>query len=519
MPPVTPSNYDYGLWGQSASSQRGPFGPFYDSTGRVYLVEALDGDNFSTGLLTCQRANSSPSTELWTRVGGFKSVAPLNATISEHTDAVATSDGIYVITLSAGTFGSTRTYVIYFFDYSIGGWVNIEISNIFTIPYDTWSGISLTTPQITTERNVRIHYLPTNKLFIVYSASFTDGINTNRGIYYSIFNLTTLSYDILNANLISPSAAASTINVICETCLDTVNSKILLIYANTPKDLITGGSPSFSYIGYNYDATVAWSGLLGSNLSFNFNAVGETSYIKIGVSGAYAPFYASVGVFGTAFAHTIGVTRSFFCPFKGNKLHLKILIINTATGVSSQETVFAVDYKVRNSGNPFSVDFNFVPNLAAFSPDGAEVAIVFQEYPSGYLSIVRRLGTASWDAEEKFLELVLNEGLVAVNSYQTNRDQFFGVRQFKYWGLVAAGTINLTIIAADTMNMTDFVQRQLASVSGGPVNPPIDINECPDIVASSACAFVKTINDSEDPLTDCAEEVFSESGAPCHDED
>ena len=108
--------------------------------------------------------------------------------------------------------------------------------------------------------------------------------------------------------------------------------------------------------------------------------------------------------------------------------------------------------------------------------------------------------------------------MVAANSFQNDPDSFFGIRNFKYWGPVVTGTVELTINVADAMNMGDFFARTIANISGGS-SPPIVINECPDTVASSACALVKTINDSEESVTNCEEEVFSETSISCLDGD
>lgn len=71
-----------------------------------------------------------------------------------------------------------------------------------------------------------------------------------------------------------------------------------------------------------------------------------------------------------------------------------------------------------------------------------------------------------------------------------------------------------TISVSDTLTLGDIVQVTLAIVSDG--DDTITIDECPDVVAgSSTCSFVKTVDDSETSVTDCAENVYSETARPC----
>lgn len=503
--------FGYGLYNISPLST-GFFmfkGPYIDSVKQLYLINAASGNNFVQAQMSCERAPNELAVTSWSLMA-TQVVATFNTIIRFFDHAYdPINEKIYIVTTIADS-GSFVSLGIYNFVISTLSFNALEISGVLVADNRPWDGTEFIPPSPLSGKTIRVLYLASNKLFIIFSNSFSDGVNINRGIYYAIYNITSGTYDTPATNLASPALAGSLVTSIGEACLDPVNERILFIYNEASKDLETGGV-TWNYKILDYAGTSLFDGVIGTNISFHFNGPGETLYLK---TFPTTPFYSPIGVFGNCVVGVESGTRKFFCPFKGTKARLHLAKINVLTGALEQEVIDATDYCVRMDGNTANPDF-ITPNLGFFKPTGENLAVFYEHLPSGNKVRINRKGESGWNTAENVLAALSGvEGSLNINTYGENEDSFFGVRQLRNWGPLTSITIvPLSVSVGDTLIFGDFAQAVLGFVDQPP--PPTPVEVCPDIVASSACAEVKTISDDEPILTNCDETVFSESAAIC----
>jgi len=372
---------------------------------------------------------------------------------------------------------------------------------------------------------LRAHYLSNNKLFIVYVSSFSDVFgNNNDGIYYKIFNLDTNGFDS-SGNISLPPVNAAFSNRLAQTAIDEINSRILIIFAEHPDTIINNG-PFWKYIILDYLGSKLNTTVIGNNLGFHYNAPGETLYIKyVNPPTPIDPLYNGKGVFGKPKAVLDDGVIKFLCPYKGTKLRLHLLLIDSLVGTYTLNVIDNTDYICRISGNlgwSFYDYINSGHSLGIVNL-GTERAIFWFHFDISVgvrIAIKRRLGNNTWSNTE-FITTSLTtaeEETLNIESYGENVDRFFGVMNGSYFGPLTSGSgiQNLLRIFADAMFMFDSIALRVDLASGQPPIVIVPKGGCPDIeVNSSYCSAIKLVDDSSPNEVNCQEKIFIESSPSC----
>ena len=512
------TNYDPGDTIQPGADWEGPF--FRTVNGPIYSVTLGFTSPNLWSLRLLKATPNSTITNIWAQI--HAAGRPDGIVGNNLQNRNTTTDGTNIYVIFAPEVGTLLDFSVYKASMETDTWTPLHIANgAFVIDRAFVTGSFLNeTPRATTDIVIINKYISSNKLFLAYQDSFTIEGVTNRQVKYKFFDLGTNSFTG-GGTISAPAVDASYTAELVAAAVDEVNSRILVITADTPKNL-TNSSPTWNYFILDFSGITVTSGTLGANIGFNYNAVGETQYIKKYINGfTFPPFYGVTGVFGQPKALLDGGVIKFICPYKGTKLRLSMALINSLTGAASLNVIDSTDYSSRISGNTFTIDNRDLSlGIASLGVDNIVYWVRFIPSVAIRVSIKRRRDNNTWDTTEDVINNAPNEILnLSVNAYGENVDRFFGIYNGDYFGpaVPPSSIIALSVSVGDTLNFFDSASVQLFTVDGPP--PPVDVHVCPDIVASSACAEVKTINDAAPILTDCNETVFSESAQPCVGDD